>query len=267
MKFVLASIFGLLFGSVVLAFGVALGQIGLLGFPNPFSLPSLPDFTDVDVAVSLPEEARIVAIEPISLDCRARVHARVPVEGTREHLAFGQVYRTDRVTLDAVGDVDTCVDSSGTSIVNNADGTTDVVIAGESILFVRPRVDAVATADSLTVSQGMVGKLMDVFPWVDDNLGLTPLAYAHAQNVIGGSECTQTAYAVTQGMLLDAYRSQFIEQGVDPNLLDVRIEGQPNFTDPEPLDMGDVDMRVGAGPVTCIVSDDVGPGGAEVASR
>ena len=249
-------------------FGLVLGQVGLLSFANPFSFPTMSDFTEIDVAVSLPEEARIVAIEPISLDCRARVHARVPVEGTREHMAFGQVYRTDRVTLDAVGDVDTCVDSSGTTITHNADGTTDVVIDGESILFVRPRVDAVATGDSLTVSRGFVGKLMDAFPWVDDNLGLTPLAYAHAQNVIGGSECMQTAYQVTEGMLLDAYRDQFIEQGVDPERLDVRIEGEPIFSDPEELNMGDdVEMSVGAGPITCVASDGVGASGDEVAGR
>ena len=153
-------------------------------------------------------------------------------------------------------------------ITHNADGTTDVVIDGESILFVRPRVDAVATADSLTVSRGVVGKIMDAFPWVDDNLGLTPLAYAHAQNVIGGSECMQTAYQVTEGMLVDAYRDQFVEQGVDPGRLDVRIEGEPIFTDPEALNMGDdVEMNVGAGPITCVASDGVGASGDEVAGR
>jgi hypothetical protein len=264
MKRSFALLFTLTVGGLILAFGILLGQVGLLGFGNPFSFPSIGDFTEVDVAVSLPEEARIVKIEPISLDCRARVHAQVPVEGTREHLAFGQVYRTDRVTLDAVGDVDTCVDSSGTTITHNADGTTDVVISGESILFVRPRVDAVATANSLTVSRGVVGKVMDAFPWVDDNLGLTPLAYAYAQNVIGGSECMQTAYTVTEGMLIDAYRNQYIEQGVNPDLLDVRIEGAPIFVDPEAIDMGDVDMRVGTGPITCTAGDGGGP---EIASR
>ena len=250
-------------GGLLLATGILLGQLGLLGFANPFSFPSV-EFTEIDVDVTLPDEARIVAIEPISLDCRARVHARVPVEATREHLAFGQVYRTDRVTLDAVGDVDTCVDSSGTTITRNVDGTTDVVIDGESILFVRPRVDTVATAESVTVSRGLIGKVMDAFPWVDDNLGLTPLAYAHAQNVIGGSECMATAYRVTEGMLLDAYRDQFIEQGIDPDLLEVRIEGEPVFADPEPLDMGDVEMRVGTGPIVCSATDG---GGDEVASR
>ncbi len=260
-------LFTLIGGCLMLLFGLLLGRIGLLSLSNPFSVPSIADFNDIDVAVSLPDEARIVAIEPISLDCRARVHARVPVEGTREHRAFGQVYRTDRVTLDAVGDVDTCVDSSGTSITHNADGTTDVVIDGDSILFVRPRVDAVATADSLTVSRGALGKLADAFPWVDDNLGLTPLAYAYAQNVIGGSECMQTAYQVTEGMLVDAYREQFIEQGIDPDRLDVRIDGEPRFTDPEELDMGDVEMEVGDGPVLCVTSDGVGASGDEIAGR
>lgn len=245
----------LLAGGLLLVAGVILGQSGLLSFSGP---QIIPDFTEVDVELTLPEEARIVAVEPITLDCRARVHAEVPVVGTREHTAFGQVYRTDRVTLDAVGDVDTCVDGSSATIFRNGDGTTDVVIAGESIVFVRPRVNTVATADSLTVSRGVIGKITDAFPWVDDNLGLTPLAYAYAQNVIGSSECMQTAYAVTQDILIDAYRQQFIEQGYDPEMLDVRIDGEPIFTDPEDLDMGNVDMRVGTGEISCVASEDLG---------
>jgi len=244
----------LLAGGLLLAAGIFLGQIGLLSFSGP----ALPDFTDIDVEVSLPEEARIVAVEPITLDCRARVHARVPVEGTREHEAFGQVYRTDRVTLDAVGDVDTCVDGNSTTVYRNRDGTAEVVIEGESIVFVRPRVNTVATADSLTVSRGVIGKITDAFPWVDDNLGLTPLAYAYAQNVIGSSECMETAYAVTEGILLDAYRQQFIEQGYDPDKLTVRIEGEPLFTDSDEIDMGNVEMHVGTGDIACVASDDLG---------
>ncbi|MEZ5342606.1 MAG: hypothetical protein R2706_14510 [Acidimicrobiales bacterium] len=42
----------------------------------------IPDFTDVEVAITIPNEVRIVEIEPITLDCRARVHAEVPLEGT-----------------------------------------------------------------------------------------------------------------------------------------------------------------------------------------
>ena len=245
----------LIAGGLLLVAGIVLGQTGLLSFAAP---SIVPDFTEVEVELTLPEEARIVAIEPISLDCRARVHARVPVEGTREHLAFGQVYRTDRVTLDAVGDVDTCVDGSSVTVDRRRGGTTDVVIPAESIMFVRPRVDTVATGESLTVSRGVIGKLTDAFPWVDDNMGLTPLAYAYAQNVIGSSECMQTAYAVTQTMLVDGYRAQFVEQGFDPDTLNVRIEGQPTFTDPADLDMDDVDMRVGTGAVTCVADGSLG---------
>ncbi|MDH3680373.1 MAG: hypothetical protein OEV40_10545 [Acidimicrobiia bacterium] len=244
----------LLAGGLLVLFGTLLGQIGLLSISGP----SLPRFTDVEVDVSLPEEARIVAIEPISLDCRARVHALVPVVGTREHEAFGAVYRTDRVTLDAIGDVDTCVDGNSARIEHHRDGTTEVIIPGESIVFVRPRVDTVATGDSLTVSRGLIGKLTDAFPWVDDNLGLTPLAYAYAQNVIGSSQCMQTAYTVTERMLVDAYRQQFIEQGVDPAALTVHIDGEPLFAEPAVLDMAGVDLRVGDGEVRCVASDDLG---------
>ncbi len=241
-------------GALLLAAGIAVGQLGLVSFGGP----SLPEFNQVEVAVTVPDEARIVGVESIALDCRARVHAEVPVEGTREHRLFGQTYRTDTVTLTAVGDVDTCVDGSSAVLTRHRDGTTEVVIDGSSIVFVRPRVDAVATADSVNVDQGFVGELTDVVPWVDDDLGLTPLAYAYAQTVIGSSECMRTAYTVTEELLIEAYREQFIEQGVDPDTLTVRIEGEPDFDDPAPVELEGVRMQVGSGAVTCVASDDLG---------
>jgi hypothetical protein len=224
-----------------------------------FPWEALPDLAAVEVELSLPDEARIVAVEPIALDCRARVHAEVPVEGTREHRLLGQVYRTDTVTLDAIGDVDTCVEGTSADVVYHRDGSTEVIIPGESIVFVRPRVDAVATADSVHVAKGTMGKITDVFPWVEDDLGLTPLAYAYAQNVIGSSQCMEAAYSVTRQVLIDAYRQQFIDQGADPDSLEVRIDGRPNFGSPPPLDMGpDVTMSVGADDIVCTTADGLG---------
>lgn len=243
--------FGLAAVVLVLVVGIILGQTGLLSLQGP----GFPDFNDVEVEVELPEEARIVSVEAISLDCRARVHAEVPVEGVREHEALGVTYRTDRVTLHAIGDVDTCVDGSSTEVIRHGDGSTEVVIDAGSIVFVRPRVDAVATVDSLEVDQGVLGKVTDIFPWVDDDLGLTPLAYAYAQNVIGSSECMETAYAVTQDVLIEAYRNQMIDQGVDPDSLEVRIDGEPQFTDPPDIETGDVQLSVGGGDVVCVADD------------
>ena len=251
--------------AVLAGFVVVLGAIVWSTGMIQFSGPSFPDFTRIDVDLTLPKEARITAIEPISLDCRARVFAEIPVEGRREHEAFGRVYRTDRITMTAFGDVDTCVDGSGTEVTHNRDGSTEVVIDARSIVFVRPRVDAVRTAATVDVDKGAVGKLVDAFPWVDDNLGLTPAAYAYAQNVIGGSECTRTAYDLTRVLLVDAYREQVVDQGVDPDTLTVTIEGQPDFTDPEPLDSGEIEMWAGAGEVVCRPSDELG--GVAASSR
>ena len=156
--------------ALLLGIGILLGQVGLLRFPGP----ELPEFTALEVEVSLPDEARIIAVEPITLDCRARVHAQVPDEGARRHRALGQVY-------------------------------------------------------------------------------------AYAQNVIGSSNCMKTAYTVTEGILLHAYRQQFVKQGVDPAKLTVRIEGDPLFGDPEDIEMGDdVTLSVGGGEVVCVASDDLG---------
>ncbi len=211
---------------------LALGGVGVfLWLTTPWEI-AFPDFTDTEVELALPDEARIVAVEPITLDCRARVYAEVPIEGTREHSAFGQVYRTDSIEMTAYGDVDTCVSGFSTRVIRHPDGTTEVIIPGESIEFVRPRVDTVATADTVTIDKGLVGKLTDVAPWVSDDLGLTPMAYAHAQNVIGSSECMQAAYELTEQMLIDAYTEQFELQGADPDSLSVIIDGTPDFGDP-----------------------------------
>ncbi len=246
-------------GGALVATAALIGFVawtGALSFDWPWR--TLPEFGEVEVALSLPAEARIVSVEPIALDCRARVHAEVPVAGGREHSVLDQVYRTDTVTMTAIGDVDTCVEGTSAQVIHRRDGSTEVVIPGRSITFVRPRVDAVATAASVEVSKGLAGKLTDVFPWVSDDVGLTPLAYAHAQNVIGGSECMQTAYAVTKDLLVEAYRQQFIDQGADPQRLTVRIDGEPLFLDPTPLELGDgVEMAAGTTDVACILGDDV----------
>ncbi|MDA3038014.1 MAG: hypothetical protein O3C27_00560 [Actinomycetota bacterium] len=229
---------------------------GTLSFDWPWR--PLPEFGDVEVTLLLPDAARIVSIEPIALDCRARVYAEVPIEGRREHSILDRVYRTDTVTMTAIGDVDTCVEGSSAQVVHRRDGSTEVIVLGSSIIFVRPRVDTVATAASVEVSKGLAGKLTDVFPWVSDDVGLTPLAFAHAQNVIGGSVCMQKAYAVTENMLVQAYRQQFIDQGADPQKLTVRIEGQPLFPEPAPLDLGEgVEMTAGTDEVVCLLADDL----------
>ena len=105
-------------------FAVALGAIVYATGMVKLSAPSLPSVTTIEVEMAVPEEAKIIAVEPISLSCQARVFAQVPVEGKREHEAFGVVYRTDRISMQAYGDVDTCVDGSGAAITNNDDGKT-----------------------------------------------------------------------------------------------------------------------------------------------
>jgi hypothetical protein len=238
--------------------GVALSLLAFLAFATGVvSLrwpgPRLPELSRVDVDVALPGAARIAAVEPITLDCRARVRAVVPVEGVREHRFLGQVYRTDRVQMEAIGDVDTCVEGASVGVAHHDDGTTEIVVPAESIRFVRPRVDAPATAGSVRVTKGVVGKVTDVFPWVDETSELLPHGYAYAQHVIGGSACMQAAYAETADALVEGYHRQFAEQGFEPERLRVRIEGRPDFgqNDPPPLP-GDIRFSVDTGAVSCI---------------
>ncbi len=246
---------GIILGGTIVVVGVVIIVAGLVSLPTP----SFPSFSKSEVSLTLPDEARIVAVEPISLDCRARVHAEVPIDCKRTHEIGGFEYRVDRIQMNAIGDVDTCVDGSAAQITHSKDGTTEVVIPGESILFVRPRVNTVKTAESVNIDKDQIGKLVDAFPWVDDNLGLAPKAYAYAQVVIGSSECMRTAYGVTEAILIDAYRQQLIDDGVDPEQLTVRIDGEPDFENTEEFDLGDIEMTVGSGDdISCVASEDVG---------
>lgn len=241
--------------------GIVTGIIAAIGFliindAVSLSIP-VPDFTEVEVELDMPDEARIVRVDPITLDCRARIHAEVPVSGRREHSAFGQVYRTDRLAMLAIGDVDTCVEGHSVSVDRSPDGSVEVVVPAESIVFVRPRVEANATAASVTVQKGLLGKITDSAFWVSDDLGLTPLAYAYAQGVIGSSRCMEAAFDVTERLLIDAYAQQFIDQGFDPALLTVRIEGEVAFPDYQVALGYGVVMETGTS-IQCVPSDSLG---------
>lgn len=208
-----------------------------------------------ETTVAQPTEAEVVEIEPVALDCRARIHAVVPVEGRQEHKLFGQTYRTDTVNIDAVGDIDTCVDASQVDIVEAADGTFRVTVPAAAITFERPRVDAVETMNSVRYDEGFVGKLTDVFPWVSDNTELTPAAYAYAQTVIGSSECMAEAFALTEQVMISAYQDQLTAQGEPSTNVQVRVIGEPDFGEPVATALAGMDFTVGAAGATCSVDD------------
>lgn len=245
-------------GLMLVALLVIGTNVGLIGVDWPWEKVDidLPDVLTEETAVAQPEEATVYEIEPIALDCRARIHAVVPVEGKREHKAFGQVYRTDTVRLKAQGDIDTCVDASRTQIREAEDGTFLVVVPADAITFERPRVDAVATADSVHFDKGMMGKFTDVFPWVSDNSGLTPAAYAYAQEVVGSSDCMERAWNLTETVIRKAYGDQLAGQGGERRDITVVINGTPEFGEPPTGQIDDFDFEVGAGQVNCRVDGD-----------
>ena len=185
---------------------------------------------EFEVAVDVEEgPAELIKISPIALDCRARILAEVPVIGTRTTEFAGATVSTDTVQMRAVGDVDTCVDASGVEIHERADGTFGVVIDATAITFSRPRVDAVATMNSVVTDRGFVGQLVEALPWTDENDELTPAAFAFAQSVIGGSACMQAAYQETTELLVESYEAQIVAQGRSASDVDVIISGAPNF--------------------------------------
>lgn len=208
--------------------------IGLLGYAlnNLVFHYQLPFGNHTKSAINSDGPARIVRIEPIVLDCRARISAEVPVRGKKNHqvTVFGmtKTYRTDTVHLVATGDVETCV-NGGADIRQVNGGGWRVVIPAKSVVFNRPRVDAVATTASVRTGKGWVGKLTDIFPWVSENNRLVPASYAFAQRVIGGSSCMEAAWQPTKNAVETAYRQQAKSKHVDPSKVSVTFSGQPDF--------------------------------------
>ena len=213
-------------GALVLLAVAVKGDV--LSFHSPFG--SLSDLTEETTSVEQADAAVVTEIEPIALDCRARIHAVVPITAKRDHSVMGQVYRTDRVTIDAVGDIDTCVEAGSTTITTLPDGRVQVVVPAQSIQFERPRVDAVATAGSFDFHKGAVGKATDVLPWVDDNSSLAPVAYAYAQSIIGSSDCLYEAFDRTVEALQIAYVNQLAAQGVPADQISVTVLGRPELS-------------------------------------
>ena len=231
----------------------ALLSVGVVSLDWPWKGSAI---ASTETAVTIVRPVKVVRIEPIALDCRARVTAEVPLEGRREHRLLGQVYRTDTVQMTAIGDVDTCVESGDVMIERGADGAFSVVVPGEAIRFVRPRVDAVRTAESVEVDKGFVGHLTDVFPWVSESNGLTESAYAFAQGVVGGTDCMRAAYDATSEILVAAYRDQMIERGGNADDIEVRIAGEPDFDQNPPTELDGVEFEVATGGITCEVAAD-----------
>ncbi len=212
--------------AIVVVGVIVLANVGVIDMRWPWENSKL---ASTESAVLQPETATIVEVEPIALDCRARIHTVVPIEARREHKLVGQTYRTDTIEMSAVGDIDTCVDAADVEIVSRSDGSTRVLVPADAIRFERPRVDAVATLGSVYYDKGFVGKITDVFPWVSDDSGLTPAAYAYAQTVIGSSECMQQAFETTEAAMRAAYEDQLRAMGADPNQLSIDIVGEPSF--------------------------------------
>lgn len=207
-----------------------------------------------EVAIDVEEGPAVVSITPIALDCRARINASVPVVGMQRTSVAGATISTDTIRMQAIGDVDTCVAEGGVEIVERADGTFGVIIDADSIEFVRPRVDAVATMDSVTTDRGIVNQVVEALPFTNEDDELTPAAFAFAQTVIGGSSCMRAAFDETEVALVDAYREQMVEQGANPDDVDVIISGIPDFGETnDTAALGDFEFSEEAG-TTCVVA-------------
>ncbi len=234
---------------------VGLWSVGWINIAWPWQ-NIVEEETTIEIDTENVGPARIIDITPIALDCRARIEAEVPIVGTQRTSVAGATVSTDTIRMRAIGDVDTCVSADGVEVNERADGTIGVVIDADAIEFVRPRVDAVATMDSVTTDRGFVGQLAELLPYTNEDDELTPAAFAFAQTVIGGSDCMRAAFDQTTLALEEAYRQQMVDQGANPDDIDVIVAGLPDFgqNDDDAAQLGEFDFTEDTGTACVVVS-------------
>jgi hypothetical protein len=214
-------------GLIVLS--VARGVIGeLVGFPDlGIDIPA-PLSAEDKYRLDQPVPGEIVRVEPIAIECRATVDAVVPLALTKDvrYSVFGAglFTRSEHGFYTAYGDVDVCVGIDNTRITGTEDFGWNVQVDAADIEFRRPRVDTIRSAQSweLHTDWGWV-------PGVDGNDDAGTDASALAQLFIGSSECMEAAWDATVFSVVESYRYQAQQQGVDPALVEVTINGTPNF--------------------------------------
>ncbi len=252
----MAIAFGTVAGVFLLALilVVSLVSVGWLDVSWPWE-NVVQQETTVEIDTEDVGPARIIEITPIALDCRARIEAEVPVVGTQRTSVAGATVSTDTIRMRAIGDIDTCVGEGGVEINERTDGTIGVIIDAGAIEFVRPRVDAVRTMDSVTTDRGVINQLVEILPYTNEDDELTPAAFAFAQTVIGGSDCMRAAFDQTTTALEAAYRQQMVDQGANPDDIDVIVSGSPDFgqNDDAVSELGEFEFIEDAG-TSCVVA-------------
>ncbi|NNE56115.1 MAG: hypothetical protein HKN32_08850 [Flavobacteriales bacterium] len=236
----IVALFGFLWG---------LSVINLIDLKWPFSSP-----LERETTVTQIEPATIYQMSAIGIDCREYTAVAVPTEGKNEHKAdlvlWKPKYRTDTILMTVYGDVEACVPTLASTVLNTADGRVVVEVDATQIEWNRPRPDAEKTLafGDINVNQGWVGEITDIIPFVSDNLGLKEKAYAFGQAVIGSSECFSVAWDQVRQAIEFAYIHLEAERNnVDPSQVSVKFLGEPNFdqhVQPEDLELEGVKFRV-----------------------
>ncbi len=181
---------------------------------------------------------RIVKIVPEALECRAYVQAEIPVKGESQYIwktpLFSKTLNTDTITFTAIGDVEVCFPAEGATVHAKNDGSWLVEIDSSQAVFNRPRVDALATENSVDYKPGAGREIIEFVPIVDYFIDtnaheLTAEAFAYAQALIGGSDCMNAAWQPVQKAIVLSYQDQAARKGADPGAVEVIFTNQPDF--------------------------------------
>lgn len=209
----------------------------------------------------------IFEIKPVNIDCRAVVRASIPVKGESQYIVHtplgSKTLNTDTIWLTAIGDVDVCFPPEASEVVKQADGSWLVTIDSSKTVFNRPRVDALATGNSVDYEDGAGRDIMSAVPlvnaFIDTNAHeLTLEAVAFAQSLIASSECMAAAWPPVQEAVTAAYAEQAALGGLSADQVTVVFKGAPFYAqykqDIDTSVFGDgVEFEVEAGGINCSI--------------
>lgn len=209
----------LLVVSAVALAALAAGRLNLTpGIPDV--IPENTQTTEVQIV-----EPVEISLNQIDLHCHVTALGSTEIEARRHHSVSVFDYRTDRIVLAVVADVNVCTEGV-TSVESNT-----VTIDWSTLVFDRPRVDH-EQSRVLHHNKGFVGKFTDLPIFVSENSPLYDVAYFYGQTAVMQS-CYGVIFEESRTLILNSYRNQY--PGVDIEFIEI---GQPPALDevPQPAD-------------------------------
>lgn len=244
---------GLATGVAILAFGVCSGRA-----------------TDVEKEATM-HELTVTKLEPIEIDCRARLIGTFANQTSLNPTAFGFDLASDyKVNTNGEAETLSCAKASDVKVIISKSGDQDIFIPTDSISFwtrtVENNTNSVAELDATAEVGKAAWQIVEaVTPFtglnkkLNQKIGdLTQTGREYGANQVQ-ENCGQAAWSITEDVIQEGYELSAKRKGVDPAKVHTHIitsNGQalPNFSGPYKLNKDFKYKTLGSNP-TCKIAD------------